>query len=49
MDPELVELAEELGINVSMYLLLEPQDREKALRKDVRRALKNAEEGKKHD
>ena len=49
MDPELVEQAEELGINVSMYLLLEPKDREKALRKDVRRALKNAKEGEKHD
>lgn len=40
MDEALVKEAEELGLNVSMYLLLPPHKRESALRADIARAKK---------
>lgn len=40
MDEALVKEAEELGLNVSMYLLLPPQKRESALRADIARVKK---------
>ena len=38
MSEELMKEAEALGINASLYYLLPPEDREKALRKDIARA-----------
>ena len=38
MPDELMERAEALGINASLYWLLEPDERERALRRDVERA-----------
>jgi hypothetical protein len=38
MSEELMKEAEALGINASLYFLLPPEDREKALRKDIARA-----------
>lgn len=37
LDNKLVEEAKMLGINASMYNLLSPKEREKALRKEVER------------
>ena len=38
MNPELMARAEALGINASLYWLLPPEDRERALLRDVERA-----------
>ena len=38
MDEELINEAEALGINASLYYLLPPTEREKALRRDIARA-----------
>ena len=45
MDEELIERAEALGINASLYYLLPPEERERALKKDVERAERAAREG----
>lgn len=42
MNEELMKEAEELGINASLYYLLSPESRERALRKDIERAKKSA-------
>jgi len=44
MDDDLIEEAEELGINTSMYYLLPPKQREKALRRDIIRAKAGMED-----
>ena len=53
MDPELIEQAERYGIKTSMYLLLPPHRREKALLKDLEKAKKQAvravAKGENHD
>ena len=38
MNEDLMREAEKLGINASLYYLLPPMEREKALRKDIDRA-----------
>lgn len=40
MNEDLVREAEDLGINASLYLLLPPRERERALRRDIARAKK---------
>lgn len=45
MNPDLMKEAEKYGINASMYYLLPPRQREKALRKDIERAKKQSASG----
>ena len=40
MNPELVREADRLGINASMYFLLDPEKREKCLRADIEKEKK---------
>ena len=42
MKKELMQEAEALGINASLYYLLPPDKRETALRKDIERAKKQS-------
>ncbi len=45
MNKELMEEAERLGINASMYYLLPPDKRENALKKDIEKAKRESAHG----
>lgn len=49
MSEELMERAEALGINASLYWLLPEDEREKALKKDVEKDEKAAREEETHE